>query len=572
MRDRLATRDLLSLARAIAQPADRLAWLSVLHAPWCGFGLADLLTIADAAAGRTVVEAMASPDAVRQLPTDSSARMARLLRAVAPALAARGHASFTARVRGAWLALGGPACTDSPLDRDGADRVFALLAQHERGGDLPDFETFLAAAGRLFAEARDAGSSRVQVMTLHKAKGLQFGAVILPGLDLRAGRGGSPLLRWKIRERDGQRTLMLAPVRARIGARAETDPVYAWLGALDAAEDTAELGRLLYVGATRAKRRLHLVAVAEVDTKAVSDESRGWRRPRHGSAAERLWDALDAIMPPFAAQDRSGDHRRRRAARFGAVAPAERMADARTAGTTACRATGERDRRAGVRLGRGNRRRDRHRIASPARANGGRGTHRLERSAIARRATRASSPNLAAKVSSRIGARHAAQRVVDIVTRTLNDPRGRWLFDPAHADAHSEWALAGEDEGRVAHVVLDRSFVADGYRYIVDFKTGAHLGGDEGAFLEQEFERYRPQLARYARIVRALDSRPVRIALYHPLVDGRMAGGDIGRYAKIDGFPERIPQRREIALFAPLALLRVRVKRDLTSAPADRSR
>ena len=126
---------------------------------------------------------------------------------------------------------------------------------------------------------------------------------------------------------------------------------------------------------------------------------------------------------------------------------------------------------------------------------------------------------MAAKASSRIGARTLGN-VVDIVTRTLNDPRGRWLFDPAHADAHSEWALAGEDEGRVAHVVLDRSFVADGYRYIVDFKTGAHLGGDKGAFLEQEFERYRPQLARYARIVRAFDSRPVRIALYHPLVDG----------------------------------------------------
>jgi hypothetical protein len=114
----------------------------------------------------------------------------------------------------------------------------------------------------------------------------------------------------------------------------------------------------------------------------------------------------------------------------------------------------------------------------------------------------------------------AAQRVVDVVARTLRDPRGRWLFDRAHADAHSEWALAGEDDGRIVHVVLDRSFVADTARYIVDFKTGAHLGGDRGSFLRREFERYRPQLARYARIVRAFDSRPVRIALYHPLVEG----------------------------------------------------
>jgi ATP-dependent helicase/nuclease subunit A len=104
---------------------------------------------------------------------------------------------------------------------------------------------------------------------------------------------------------------------------------------------------------------------------------------------------------------------------------------------------------------------------------------------------------------------------------TLQDPRGRWLFASTHADARSEGALAGVDDGRVVHVVLDRSFVADGVRYIVDFKTGAHLGGDPATFLARERERYRPQLARYARIVRALDDRyPMKIALYHPLVEG----------------------------------------------------
>ena len=114
----------------------------------------------------------------------------------------------------------------------------------------------------------------------------------------------------------------------------------------------------------------------------------------------------------------------------------------------------------------------------------------------------------------------AAQRVAAIILRTLNDPRGRWLFDPSHGDARSEWALAGEDAGEIVHVVLDRSFVADGHRYIVDFKTGAHLGGDPKTFLAREFERYRPQLLRYARMVSALDTRPQRIALYHPLVEG----------------------------------------------------
>jgi hypothetical protein len=118
-------------------------------------------------------------------------------------------------------------------------------------------------------------------------------------------------------------------------------------------------------------------------------------------------------------------------------------------------------------------------------------------------------------------AAHAASKVQAILKATLGDERGRWLFDPTHAEARSEWPLAGVERDAVAHVVLDRTFVADGIRWIVDFKTGGHEGGDVAAFLDREVERYRLQLTRYGRLVRALDpERPIRLALYYPLVPG----------------------------------------------------
>lgn len=127
---------------------------------------------------------------------------------------------------------------------------------------------------------------------------------------------------------------------------------------------------------------------------------------------------------------------------------------------------------------------------------------------------------LAAEGVDESGLAAAVDLATAAVLRLLADPRGRWLFDPTHSDAASEWALAGWDGKSVAHVSLDRTFVAAGVRWIVDFKTGTHEGADRDAFLDREQERYRGQLERYASFVRALDARPIRLGLYHPLLGG----------------------------------------------------
>ncbi len=128
--ERLATRDLLTLTRALTQPADGIAGLALLRAPWCGLTLADLLVIADTARKSTVFAAIAEDATVARLSADGRARIARLRAALEPALAARGRMPLHDVVRAAWIALGGPACGDGDVDIDGASRFFALLAAH----------------------------------------------------------------------------------------------------------------------------------------------------------------------------------------------------------------------------------------------------------------------------------------------------------------------------------------------------------------------------------------------------------------------------------------------------------
>jgi superfamily I DNA/RNA helicase len=246
---RQPVQDLVSLTHALTQPTDRLAWLAVLRAPWCGITLPDLFAVvaaADSSGRAPLAPTLQIIDSISGLSDDGRRRLERIARALVPALASRGRATLGRRVRGAWLAVGGPACAEDMVDLNAAERFFALLAGHEIAGDIADWSAFLAALTTLPAEPDVAVGSRVQGMTLHRAKGLQFDTVIVPGLARTPNRDTSQLLRWRRRPQG----LLLAPMNKRGG---DDDLIYRYLCDLAFDEEDAELGRLLYVGCTRAE-------------------------------------------------------------------------------------------------------------------------------------------------------------------------------------------------------------------------------------------------------------------------------------------------------------------------------
>jgi hypothetical protein len=115
----------------------------------------------------------------------------------------------------------------------------------------------------------------------------------------------------------------------------------------------------------------------------------------------------------------------------------------------------------------------------------------------------------------------AHERVLEALRNTIDDPRGRWLLSEAHRDARCEYRLAGQLDGVLINVTLDRTFIDDkGVRWIVDYKTSVHEGAGMAAFLDRELERYRPQLERYARLFARIETRPLRLGLYFPLLNG----------------------------------------------------
>jgi len=113
--------------------------------------------------------------------------------------------------------------------------------------------------------------------------------------------------------------------------------------------------------------------------------------------------------------------------------------------------------------------------------------------------------------------REGIVRVERALRSTVSDPRGRWILD-THEEDEREFSLTGLVGGRVRRFILDRTFVESGYRWIIDYKTGMHEGGSLDAFLDNEQERYRQQLENYGMLLSRMDSRPIRLGLYFPMM------------------------------------------------------
>ena len=97
-------------------------------------------------------------------------------------------------------------------------------------------------------------------------------------------------------------------------------------------------------------------------------------------------------------------------------------------------------------------------------------------------------------------AQQGARQLADALATTLDSESGRWVLRP-RPDAAAELALSSSNaDGSIATHVVDRTFIENGERWIIDYKLVRHEGGGLEAFLQQRAEEYRPQLERYAAL------------------------------------------------------------------------
>jgi ATP-dependent helicase/nuclease subunit A len=513
LQDRAIVRDVIMLVCALLHLGDRTAWLAVLRAPWVGLSLADLLQISRSAP--LIWGALEDDARLQRLSEDGRARCRRLHSTLEAAFRVRNDTSLARWVERTWLGLGGASCASSPQDLELAGAAFARLSQLEKRG-LPDAADLPGSFADLYAD--HGAASAVEIMTIHKAKGLEFDMVVLPALDRFIPPGRDQLLLSHQFARTGRDGMVMA---ARPGVGADRDRLFDFLRRQIRDASRLEAERLLYVACTRAKWQLRLTAKIGADETEESVEERPARAiwsPRAGSLLAVLWPVVGARFAA-AASERGAQRDGLGPPRGGPLCrvPTNWMPILET-GLPDMESTpappnlrdetpvfdwaGETARRVGTLV---------HAEL-----------HAMDIATSDEGIIRAREPHfrrwlaLHGVPADRLPA--AAARVAEALIAVHRDPRGRWILRKSRQDLR-EHALSGPWQGQVARVVIDRSFVdEDGVRWIIDYKTSQHIGGGLEEFLDREVERYRFQLQRYAALAKGLGPEPVRLGLYFPLM------------------------------------------------------
>ena len=567
---RMPVVDMLSLTRALISPADRIAWLAVLRAPFCGLSLGDLLLISNSGnksrkKPEAILDRLQAFDMGR-LPEGLTAQGLQTLARVTPILLqawhSRGRGNLRNSVESLWTALGGPASINSSNDLTDVRTYLDLLEKWQAAAKISDWAGFQKAASKLYAAPSGnlsvdpssplsvtaaTNTAVIQIMTIHKSKGLEFDHVFLPGLTNTSGFSDKPLLRWHEQVNEyNEATLMMAPLGAH---DEEDDTIYQYLKYEDGVKSRLENARILYVAATRAIRKLYLFAELKEDKDSYKKPSQGtllapiWKTIEHGISAQDYpviyLDESDSALEIDRMAETNGrpvnaaQTLRRLPGTFVAqLLPTNGMGfgtESKTSeepSTNRDIAIGKRSRHLGTVL-----HRSLKQFATEGLAQWPQ--QRLNKLSVAWAAQ--------LKQLGMIATQQELAELAKAVATMLSDPKGRWILD-SHDQAHCEQALGYMHNDMNGHSdtnneidyetvsqpraistsIIDRTFVDQSVRWIIDYKM-SRPGPDESEenFALRQTGVYQAQLKHYANLYRGMETnpkRPIKSALYFPQI------------------------------------------------------
>lgn len=552
---RPVVQDLLIITRALINLADEVAWFALLRAPWCGFLLKDIDALlrsrkeedCDTTISGTVLwKLIGDPNHWCYLSDDAKARIERLRDALAPCIMHRQRQPLRMTVEAMWQALGGPGCINPVIKKNRNDisatwsdaMIFLdYLEKQEESGTIRDLIGFEKGLDALYASQDVGADDSLQIMTIHKAKGLEFDTVIVPGLGREQRRNDKQLLKWieqphdriKIESKLVNPELLLAPIQE---TGLDSDPIYRWMEKIDCKKEQNEADRLLYVAVTRTRKFLHLLGHVNL---VESEEGKYIpKKPAVGSLLHRLWPVMQLIYFDAAEKNTMGKNFKREDKDWEGF-------------------VNDIDNQGIYRLKEGwvlpdapksvawNEIYETKQVQQDIEFSWASEMARHVGNVVHRWLKKIADDELHTWDAARIRMMHgcfkqnlladgmngndkevenAIDRIILALINTISDERGRWILG-RHRHAKNELRVVGIVDNKLMNCVIDRTFNDSmGTRWVIDYKTGNHEGADIENFMNREQIRYYEQLNYYAKLMRQLDSQPIKLGIYFPLIKG----------------------------------------------------
>jgi ATP-dependent exoDNAse (exonuclease V) beta subunit len=522
--NRQVVQDLLSLTNALHQRADRVHWLAILRAPWCGLSLEDLHHLVGRDQYRTVLDLMHDEVHVNKLSEDGRQRLLHVRDVMQEALHHRGRMATSRWVHGVWLMLGGPACLWDTGDVRDVQAFFERIDKMETAGQFST-EQLAIEVEKLYAAPNAKAPDTLQFMTIHKSKGLEFDTVILPGLDKTTGGGEQPLLMWEEVARESYEDdvadvdLVVAPFIPKSKNKAEQVSIYDYLKSLEKQRADYEDARVLYVAVTRAERCLHLLG-------AVSPNKDGEFLPKKNTFLEVLWPVVAGKFSKEKLAQIQSEQPKQSASQLNAnlqdfvpklvrlsnpVVPSlmqvEVMHEIQQIQASVPTAKDEEENYLVLEADIGSLT---HRYLELI-GKQGLGAWSVSRLLPLKLAMQRWFTGLGYSLSA---ANQGSDAVLALLKTTLQSPHGQWVLQSRESASNElEIESLEDDRSQVRKKIIDRTFIEDGVRWIVDYKTITFKNSLDEANLKQAAQAYRQQLEGYA-VLFADEGLSIQLAVY----------------------------------------------------------
>lgn len=256
-----AVMDVISMAKALLNDDDRISWAAFLHSPLVGLTLQQIEAFTPPTDRSTFWAYLNSMSLQTIGNAETISLLQRMMTVVSQARAKFYRLPFSEILKGVFIELKGFSCLRGKTDLDAVDSFFNLM--HELPQTLPTTDELERQIASAF-EDQQVEDSSIQLMTQHKAKGLEFDYVFIPQCH-KGSRSDSRslLISDAILHEDGGATPILAPM-----GKSKSSEIYEFIRQYLKMKKQNEHVRLAYVAVTRAKVKTYLTGSIPLATKA----------------------------------------------------------------------------------------------------------------------------------------------------------------------------------------------------------------------------------------------------------------------------------------------------------------